>query len=122
MDWLTDALKEELLTAGKRQAEADARAESCALPILTCLRLSGSSWLLASVCPDDPDMAYGLCHVAGGVPELGYIRLSELAGLRNSNGIGVFEDPMFKNADRLDVRRYADMAAITGQIALHYTY
>ena len=123
MDWLTDSLKEELLEAGRRQKEADARGEACKLPVLTYVVLGGvGRWLLAAVSPDDPDIAFGLCHLSGGLPELGYIRLSEMAQLRNAHGIAPFEDSMFKQADRLDVTEYADMARITGQIGLHFTY
>jgi hypothetical protein len=121
MEWLTDELRERLLEAGKRQADADRAGHRCALPVLTCLRFKGGTWLLASLRPDEPNLAFGLCHWSGGPPEMGYVDLRQLASLRYDSGKGVYEDPMFQSADRLDLTQYADMAEIAGCIALQFT-
>src|SRR3546814_17528099 len=47
--------------------------QTCALPI------SAASWLLTELDPDDPDLAYGLCHLGLGAPKLDHVRLSLLA-------------------------------------------
>ena len=119
MEWRTPALMDALVAAGVQQREAEVNGKKVRLPVQTYLVLGGvGRWLLACVDPDDHDVAFGLCQLQGGNPELGYVRLSELAQLRNSSGTEVFEDPMFEKAARLDVFKYADMARITRQISL----
>ena len=41
-----------------------------------------------SVDPDDPDLTFGLCDLGHGFPELGEVRLSEIASLRGPLGLG----------------------------------
>jgi len=46
-----------------------------------------ATWLLgADRPPGDPDIAFGLCGLGMGLPELGCMRLSELAALRGMLG------------------------------------
>ncbi|MCY1219972.1 hypothetical protein D9M72_319710 [compost metagenome] len=40
-----------------------------------------ATWLLAALDPTDGDTAYGLCDVSIGMPELGHVRLSDLASI-----------------------------------------
>jgi len=39
-------------------------------------------WLLTELDPEDPDMAFGLCDLGMGFPELGTVRVSENAAVR----------------------------------------
>ena len=39
---------------------------------------ASATWLLTELDPADPDLAFGLCDLGLGCPELGYVRLSEL--------------------------------------------
>ena len=41
----------------------------------------GGTWLLTELDPEDPDIAFGLCDLGMGSPELGSVRLSELAAI-----------------------------------------
>ncbi len=63
-------------------------------------------------------MAFGLMTIAGAPPELGYVRLSELATLRGYREQGVSHDPLFDDARELDILEYAEMAKLEGQIVL----
>lgn len=54
-----------------------------------------ATWLLSDIPPDDPDIAFGLCDLGLGEPELGYVSLSELAALRGKLGLPVERDLHF---------------------------
>ena len=69
---------------------------------------------------DDPDEAFGLMHIGGGTPELGFVRISELESLTGYQGKGVYHDPMFKYAAPRDILEYANDARILKQIVLQF--
>jgi hypothetical protein len=50
------------------------------------------TWLLASIDPTDPDIAFGLCDLGLGFPELGTVSLAELAAVRGQLGLPVERD------------------------------
>lgn len=72
------------------------------------------TWLLVSTEPDDPDIAYGLCDLGHGCPEIGSVRLSEIAELRGFLGLPVERDVYFTPAFTLS--EYADNARTDGWI------
>ncbi len=41
---------------------------------------ANGTWLLSELSPSDPDIAFGLCDLGQGTPDLGYVSLSELRG------------------------------------------
>jgi hypothetical protein len=43
------------------------------------LPVEGATWLLTELDPEDPDIAFGLCDLGMGSPELGSMRLVECA-------------------------------------------
>jgi len=45
-----------------------------------------ATWLLTETDPEDPDIAFGLCDLGMGCPELGTVRLSELESVRGRHG------------------------------------
>ena len=57
---------------------------------------TGATWLLTELDPDEPDIAFGLCDVGHGTPELGSVRLSDLEGLRGPGGLCVECDHYFE--------------------------
>lgn len=69
---------------------------------------SGATWLLSELDPDDHDLAFGLCDLGLGFPELGRVRLSELSGVRGPNGLQVERDRWFRANKTLSA--YADEA------------
>ena len=56
---------------------------------------AGATWLLAAIDPSDPDLAYGLCDLGLGFPELGPVSLSEIAAVRGRLGLPVERDAAF---------------------------
>jgi hypothetical protein len=72
------------------------------------------TWLLTELDPDG-GLAFGLCDLGLGEPELGYVSLAELISLRGKLGLPVERDRHFE-ADR-PISVYADEARARGRIA-----
>lgn len=53
------------------------------------------TWLLTELDPDG-GLAFGLCDLGMGEPELGYVSLAELAGVRGKLGLPVERDRHFE--------------------------
>lgn len=53
---------------------------------------AGATWLLAWVDPELPEIAYGLCDLGLGFPELGPVCIGELRELRGHLGLPVERD------------------------------
>ncbi|MEQ1716012.1 MAG: DUF2958 domain-containing protein [Hyphomicrobium sp.] len=75
---------------------------------------AGATWLLTELDPSDPDIAFGLCDLGLGFPELGSVRLSELESVRGQLGLPVERDLYFKADQPLSV--YAKDADAIGRI------
>jgi antirestriction protein ArdC len=69
----------------------------------------GCTWLITELAPEDPDIAFGLCDLGMGFPELGTVRISELESVRGPMGLRVERDLYFEAAKTLS--EYADEAA-----------
>ena len=74
-----------------------------------------ATWLLTEVDPDTPDIAFGLCDLGLGFPELGSVSLAEIKALRGKLGLPVERDRFFK-ANK-PISEYADAARAAGYIA-----
>jgi hypothetical protein len=74
----------------------------------------GATWLLASLDPECPDIAFGLCDLGFGFPEMGSVRLSEIEGARGALGLRVERDLHFTADRRLTA--YALDASRAGRI------
>ncbi|MDV4146626.1 DUF2958 domain-containing protein [Shimia sp. FJ5] len=74
----------------------------------------GATWLLSETDPEDPDIAFGLCDLGLGYPELGSVRLSVLKAHRGRLGLPIERDLHF-NADA-PLGTYADRAREAGGI------
>lgn len=72
------------------------------------------TWLISEINPDDPDTAFGLCDLGFGEPELGYIHLPEIEGLRGNLGLPVERDYSFEGKYPMSV--YAHAARKSGAI------
>ena len=66
------------------------------------------TWLLTEIDPDEPDIAFGLCDLGMGCPELGSVRLSEITGVTGPAGLRIERDRHF-TADK-PLSAYADEA------------
>ena len=72
------------------------------------------TWLLSEADPEDPDIAFGLCDLGMDCPELGSVRISELAQIRGRLGLPVERDLYFR-ADKT-LLEYAREARAHGRI------
>lgn len=75
---------------------------------------ASATWLLVECDPDDPDRLFGLCDVDLGYPELGYVSLAEIKGVKGRLGLSVERDITFV-ADK-PISAYAEEARIKGRI------
>lgn len=75
---------------------------------------ANATWLLTEIDPYEPDRAFGLCDPGLGLPELGYVSLTELRALRGRLGLPVEVDQGFI-ADR-SLLAYADVSRHIGRI------
>lgn len=74
------------------------------------------TWLLSEIDPEDDDIAYGLCDLGVGCPELGSVRLSDLAAFRGKLGLPIERD---RHASLTrPISAYAEMAYRHGHITL----
>ncbi len=75
---------------------------------------AGATWLLTELDPAEPDIAFGLCDLGMGCPELGYVSLAEIREVRGRLGLPVERDRHFVADRPLSV--YASEAARNGAI------
>jgi hypothetical protein len=73
-----------------------------------------ATWLLTETHPEEADIAFGLCDLGMGFPELGSVRLSELQAVRGALGLPAERDLGF-HAKKL-LSEYASEAHQAGRI------
>lgn len=57
---------------------------------------AGCTWLLTEIDPEETDLAFGLCDLGLGYPELGYVSITELTSVRGRFGLPVERDLHFE--------------------------
>lgn len=62
---------------------------------------ANATWIITELDPDEPDIAYGLCDLGLGFPELGYVSLAEVLEVRGRLGLPVERDLYFRTTCRL---------------------
>ena len=97
MKLITKEQRAKLLDNGAATARGDQRDRRPVVKLFT--PDASATWLLTELDPADPDVAFGLCDLGLGSPELGYVRLSNLTALRGPLGLSVERDRYF-GADR----------------------
>ena len=97
MQLLTKELREQLLANGRQQAPV--RGTENEFDLYPVVKLftpdGGATWLLTEIYPNGPDIAFGLCDLGLGFPELGDVSLAELGALRGKLGLKVERDLHF---------------------------
>jgi len=84
-------------------------------PVVKLFSPDGAAiWLLTELDPRDCDIAFGLCDLGMGFPELGSVSLSEIAAVRGKMDLPIERDMHF-TADR-PLSAYADEARGHGAI------
>jgi hypothetical protein len=117
---LTPEIRERLLQNGRLMRQlGGTRYEPDFLPVVKLfLPEAGFAWLLTELDPDEPDIAFGLCDLGIGCPELGYVRLSEIAALRGVLGLRAERDQHFVATKTISA--YAEEARRHGGIGASY--
>src|SRR5690606_41206023 len=98
MKLLTKSIYEQLLRNGRTNAARaeEGRSEADFLPVVKLFTPDAAcTWLLTELDPEEPDIAFGLCDLGMGYPELGSVRISELEGVRGRLGLPVERDYHF---------------------------
>jgi len=70
--------------------------------------VGAATWLIASVDPNNPDIAFGLCDLGMGCPELGSVSIEELSNVKGPLNLGIERDIHWQ-ADKT-IGEYADEA------------
>lgn len=84
-------------------------------PIVKLFNPVGSAtWLIASVDPNNPDIAFGLCDLGMGFPELGSVSIEELSNVKGPLNLGIERDIHWQATKSLN--DYADEARMHRQI------
>lgn len=118
MQLLTKSIRELLLRNGRMQAALAEQGQEFAdfIPVVKLFTPdAGCTWLLTELDPEDPDIAFGLCDLGMGCPELGTVRISELESVRGWLGLPVERDQHFAGMHALSVYARAawNAAAVT---------
>ena len=117
MQLFTKPIIEKLAANGRANAErmADDGDTHDFCPVVKLFTPDGAAtWLLSEIDPDEPDIAFGLCDLGVGCPELGSVRISEIESARGPLGMPIERDLHFKAKHRLTT--YADQAREAGRI------
>jgi hypothetical protein len=112
MKLITQEQHAKLLDNGAATARGDERDPHPVVKLFT--PDANATWLLTELDPLDLDLAFGLCDLGHGTPELGYVRLSELVALRGPLGRAVERDRYFAAGRPLSA--YATEAYTSGAI------
>lgn len=110
MKLITAAQQQQLLANGRKQQDLMGTDE--VLDFMPVIKLftpdANATWLLTEVDPDQPDLAFGLCDLGLGYPELGHVSLSEVRQVRGKMNLPVERDMGFE-ADKT-LSEYAKLA------------
>jgi hypothetical protein len=108
MSLFTTAQREQLLRNGANPDQDHA-------PVARLhLMFAKVSWLISELDPENQDMAFGLCDLGMGFPELGYIYLPEILELQDDPRFRVLCDQSFTGAFPMSV--YARAARFHSEI------
>jgi len=79
------------------------------------LQCTNCEWLISELDPEDPNLAFGLCDLGMGFPELGYVSLEELQSVKvGPFGFTVSSNPLFVGTYPMSI--YAEAARQVGRI------
>jgi hypothetical protein len=98
MKLLTQTIREALLRNGRMRQSTDMNGNPDIdfVPVVKLFTPDAAcTWLLTELDPEEPDIAFGLCDLGMGYPELGSVRISELEAVRGRLGLPVERDLHF---------------------------
>lgn len=117
MQLLPDQIKSQLIRNGEQTAQAIDHGDDQPdfMPVVKLFTPdAGCTWLLTELDVNDPDLAFGLCDLGMGFPELGSVRISEIEDVRGPLGLPIERDMYFRAEKTLSA--YAEQARAEGTI------
>jgi hypothetical protein len=112
MKLITQAQRQKMLENGRKSREGQAVDP---FPVVKLFQPDGAAtWLLTELDPEAPDIAFGLCDLGMGYPELGSVSLTEISSVRGRLRLPVERDLYFE-ADK-PLSAYAEEARAAGII------
>ncbi|MEL3888961.1 DUF2958 domain-containing protein [Ferrovibrio sp. MS7] len=114
---LTPDQKARMLANGRAAAEAvadDGNTPDVFPVVKLFVPWGAATWLLSELDLEDEDIAFGLCDLGFGCPELGSVRISELESVRGPGGLAIERDLHFRPCKALTA--YAAEASRFGRI------
>lgn len=112
MNLITEDQRQALLANGRTAAGG---ADVDPFPVVKLFTPDGNAtWLLTELDPSNEDIAFGLCDLGIGSPELGSVSLQEIAEIRGAVGLSPERDRFFKAA--APISAYAELASRHGAI------
>ena len=109
----TQIIRQKLLANGARSAAGE---DIDPIPVVKLFTPdANATWLLTEIDPDNPDIAFGLCDLGLGCPELGSVSLREIERLRGPLGLPVERDQHYDETRRLS--EVAKMAKRAGSVS-----
>ena len=119
MELLTEDIRARLIANGRIRREYEECDPAALIDFLPVVKLftpdAGCTWLLTEIDPDDTEIAFGLCDLGMGCPELGCVSLAELREVRGPLNLPVERDLHF--VARKTIGAYADEARRVGGIS-----
>ena len=116
MELITAEIRERLLDNSRKQGPV--RGTSNEIDFHPVVKLftpdANCTWLISEIDPENPDIAFGLCDLGLGYPELGPVSLSEIATLRGPLDLPVERDVFFEASKSIGA--YAAEARALGHI------
>ncbi len=92
MQLLTAELRATLLANGQQQRLSGTGDDDFAPVVKLFTPDANATWLLTELDPHAPDIAFGLCDLGVGFPEIGSVLISELEAVRGPFGFPVERD------------------------------
>ena len=102
MNLFTQSQFEKLLDNGRNRDQDHFPVVKLFTPDANC------TWLVSEIDPEEPDIAFGLCDLGFGFPELGNISIAELRSVRGKLGLPIERDLSFTARHPMSV--YAEAA------------
>ncbi|RED25558.1 hypothetical protein BJ123_13126 [Rhodopseudomonas thermotolerans] len=114
MKLLTEQQAARMLANGRYNADHPERPNDYRPVVKLFCPWGGATWLLTELDPECPDIAFGLCDLGFGCPELGSVSLSEVQSVSGPGGLRIERDLHF-SADKT-LSAYADEARAAQRI------
>lgn len=110
--FITQSIRQKLLANGARSAAGEVIDPIPVVKLFT--PDANATWLLTEIDPDNPNIAFGLCDLGLGCPELGSVSLNEIANLRGPLGLPVERDRFYSESRTL--KAIAEIARRVGAV------